>query len=74
VLQHRLADVVAVELVALAGVRREKAAPSGPNNGPFSSAGVSARVRAARLRGLSCRMAWTRSHVSRSMIASCSPG
>jgi hypothetical protein len=52
----------------------ENAASSGPNSSPFSSAGVSARVRAARLRGLSRRMAWTRSHVSRSMIASCSPG
>ena len=36
--------------------------------------GMKGTMRAARLRGLSCRMAWTRSHISRSMIASCSPG
>jgi hypothetical protein len=39
----------------------EKAAPSGPYTSPFSSAGASARVRAARFRGLSCRIACTRS-------------
>jgi len=36
----------------------EKAAPSGPNSSPFSSAGVSARVRAARLRGLTNAPRW----------------
>ncbi len=58
----------------LRGCVGEKAAPSGPNSSPFNRAGVSARVRAARLHGLSCRMAWTRPHVAQSMIASCSPG
>ena len=71
----RLVDVVAVELLALAGVgRRHGPARSGPKISPFSRAGVWARVLPARLRGDSANAAWTLSHRDLEMIASCSPG
>ena len=53
VLQHRLAHIVAIQPPALARVRRQKRPRRpGPNGSPLSAAGVSERVRAARLRGL----------------------
>jgi len=69
-LEDGLADVVAVELAAVPGVRRREGVAVRPYSMPFRSTGVLARVRTARLRGLSYRMAWTLSQVSRSMMAS----
>ena len=53
---------------------KEHLVPLAEDTNLISTAGVSARERAARFRGLSCRIAWTRPHVSWSMTASCSPG
>ena len=73
--QHRLTDIVAVEPVALAGVRRRERGPVRAEQQPLQQRGrVGAGAGGALLRGLSFRMACTRSHVSRSMMASCSPG
>ena len=56
-LQHRLTDIVAEEFSAAARMARRKSGAIGAKDQALSSDGVSARVRAARLRGLSLRMA-----------------
>lgn len=49
--QHRPADVVAVQAVALSSIRWREGLASGPNCSPLSGAGVSARMRVAQMSG-----------------------
>jgi hypothetical protein len=66
-LQDRLADIIAVP--SLRVCVGDMAQPVGPKISPFSKAGVCARVCIVRFRGLSRRMACTRSQRARSMMA-----
>ena len=75
VLQDALADIVAVELLALPGVGRRHGRPGRSEDQALQQRRrLRPRACPARVRGLSARIACTLSQSALETIASCSPG